>query len=773
MRRLRFHALVYALYLAVAILITWPLLRVFSTEFLGHPFSDTYEYARHIWWFRHALATGQPLYFQPWLGYPDGLNGAWLWAIPLQSFPAWVFALVLPLPAALNLSTLLRLALNGWAMFVLADHLTGRGPALMAGLIFMTFPAFQGQLALGHTGLLALWPVPLMLWALLRLRDSGGWRRIGLAGLLWSAGLWGSFTSLVYLVGPVTLLLLLLEIVQRRWLVVRRMLLAVGLGVGIELLLIGPFFIEQAQSATLLNAGGSVQFSADLLSVFTPSFFHPLFTHLPYTHQVLGIDPFERLGYIGLVALILALVGVWRSRLARPWLLLALVAWVFSLGPLLKLFDRPVVLDLGGERTFVTLPWAALQALPVLNSTRTPARFHFSLALAVALLASYGAAQLKRHRWLLAVLALLVLLEYQSFWPLPTIPGTVPPAVQALAERADVGVVLNLPWNHLLAQKDGMFLQTGHQQPLLAGHIARRTPVDPAKLTLLQKTLDPALLQREQVDIVIWHKQWAEDEAEGPRRVFGSPLYEDVRIAVFEVPDVDTAPIFQAALPADHMLEDQLDLYFFAPEPGWVLLRADLNDTDKLVTLNLDGQFSHVWPSDVAVDLRVPVTTAGYHTLTLHADPPCPAHAVPTLRCPAVAMAELVVGPFTPQPLPDAVQFDRGVTLRVHQVEADDDAVAVDLWWDFAQARSDTDIRFVHVVNAAGELVVQDDRTLGAQLAGGTWLERVELTGIPPGDYRVYAGWYTFPDFTRFAVQSDVPGAADGWVQIAEITVEG
>lgn len=165
---------IYAFYLGVALVITWPLLTVISTRFIGHPFGDAYEYAHHIWWLKYALQTGQPLYVQPLLGYPDGLNSAWLWAVPLQSFPAWLFAFFLPLPAAFNLSALLRLALNGWAMQALAYDLTGgkRGPALLAGLIFMLFPTFQGQLAVAHTGLLALWPVPLYVLALLRLQRA-------------------------------------------------------------------------------------------------------------------------------------------------------------------------------------------------------------------------------------------------------------------------------------------------------------------------------------------------------------------------------------------------------------------------------------------------------------------------------------------------------------------------------------------------------------------------------------------------------------------------
>ena len=198
----RVHLLVYLSYLAAAVILTWPLVTVFSTRLIGHPFGDSYEYIRHIWWFKQALQTGAPLFFHPLLAYPDGLAGAWLWAIPLQSFPAWLFAFVMPLPAAFNLSVLLTLALNGWSVYVLMRGLMtldekanistqNHAAAWLAGLVFMAYPTFQGQLAAGHSGLLALWGVPLYAHALFRLRQSGERRWV----------IWGAIFFLVSLLG--------------------------------------------------------------------------------------------------------------------------------------------------------------------------------------------------------------------------------------------------------------------------------------------------------------------------------------------------------------------------------------------------------------------------------------------------------------------------------------------------------------------------------------------------------------------------------------------
>ena len=777
---MRKFLMVTGLYLAAAVLITWPLGISLGTQFIGHPFGDVYEYMRHSWWIRHALQTGQPLFDQPLLAYPDGLSALWLWANPLQSFPAWLLAFVLPLPAAYNLSVLLWLALNGWAMFVLADDLTGgrSGAAWLAGLIFMLFPAFQGQLAIGHSGLLVLWPVPLFIYAMRRLQTPQSvtrarWRWLALAALLFTVSLWGNLLLLIYLVGPVTALLLLKSVAARDWQGLRWRVLAVVLGGLVALVFIVPFLAEELAKPPRLSEGGDVAYSADLLTLVTPSFYHPLFRHLPYTSQVLGIDPFERMGYIGMVAGVLAMIGVWRRRAARWWLALAALAWVLSLGPLLKVLDTVISIDLGEQVSYITLPWLLFQDIPLINTVRTPARFNFTVALALAVLAAYGAAwlgdRLPRGRGLVFVaLAGWVVFEYQSFWPFPTIPGTVPGPVQAMAARDDIRAVYNLPWSHLLAQKDGMFLQTGHHQPLLAGHVTRRTPVDPAKLTILQETLDPALLDDAGVDVMIVHKTWAE---EATFAVPGEVLYEDGRIAVYEVPPPEAAPQFTTLLPDRTTIRTRADAYLFAPEPGWTVLRGRLQAGGRDVALLLDGQRVHGWQEMDDITLEVPVPAAGYHTVTLALEPPCPQHFADALRCRAVQIDDLAFADFVPGTGADVpVMFARGVELAAFSVDAG--AQAVRLMWRFDELVTENDVRFVHVVDAQGQLVAQDDRTLGARSAGEGWAEQMTFADLPPGAYEVYAGWYTYPDFARFAVLADVPGAADGWVHLGALVIE-
>lgn len=660
------HLLSYSLYLLAAVWITWPLVTVFSTRLVGHPFGDSYEYARHIWWIKTTLQNGGPLFHDALLAYPDGLSNNWLWGNPLQSFPAWLLAFAMPLPAAFNLSLLLTLALNGWAVYVLAAHLTGqRGPAWVSGLVFMAYPTFQGHIAAGHTGLLVLWGIPLYVYGLIRLRESRNRRWLLFTALFFLVSLLGNTLILIYMLLPITALWTLTLLWRREWAALRWTIAAVVGGGLIASPFLIPVALDIVSAPARLQESGDIAFSADLLALVSPSFQHPVFGQLTYTHQVLGIDPFEKMAYLGIAVTLLILIAV-RQQAARWWLLLGGLCWIASLGSVLKVLDAPLLVTAGGYETYITLPGLFFRFIPLLSSTRTPARFNFTLALSAAVLAGYGLValwpQLTRRRLGYAVCALVsvfILWEYQAFWSpqgipdTPTIPGIVPDAITALADRNDIRAVLDIPWEHLLTDKDALYLQTGHQHPLIAGHITRRTPVNPAELSILQQTLDPALLDAVGADIIILHKDW--DNAAGQteartRQQLGTPFYEDERIAAFEAPPVTDTPQWQLVLPDTTVIRDQVSVYFYTPVPGWVELGAGLRADQRTITLSYDDQVVQSWPINGAADIRGAafVEQAGYHTLTLSAIPACPAPVSSVLICDEIPMTDLAVT-FTPQ----------------------------------------------------------------------------------------------------------------------------
>jgi hypothetical protein len=826
MRPTRFstYATVFGLYLLVAVLVTYPLIANLSTVITGFDYGDGYEMAHHIWWFKHALQTGQNVFFQPLLAYPNGIDAITLWANPLQFFPAWLLAFALPLPAAANLTLLLTMALNGLAMFHLASYLfhqqevksdklkvesetAGQSrlftfnlqlfPTFLAGLAFMLYPTMQGHLAAGHAGLIVQWGVPLYAWALLRLREHGGWRRIALAALCLLLSVWGHTLQLIYVVLPLTGVFVLALLLRREWRALARVVAAGVIGGVLLVLFLLPVFRSTLGTAAYTDEGGGVRYSADLLAIVTPSFRHPLYGRLDYTRQVLGVNLDEGSAYIGIVAGALALIALLRARQARWWGVLALVTWVLSMGSLLKIFDQPVRFTVDGYESYITLPWAALQNLPLFSLARTPGRFNFTLALAVAALVGYGAyillnpthslkaaqakgaGELTPNRIIAVVLAALLIFDYQWFWPLPTVPAAISDAVTALSAEPDDAAVFDIPWENLVTAKYGLYLLTAHNQPLISGHITRRTPASPARLSILEAALDPALLGETGVSIVTVHKP---QDAEGillgrARTMLGEPRYEDERLAVFNVPSTEGSADF-TVLPFPLSVEAQADAYLFAPDEGWALFSARLEADERETVLRLDGLEIHRWWLDSAqeVFLPLPVNAGAFHTLTLALEPPCPRNDNPALSCRTVEVSEVR---FEFQGAArQAAQFGRGVALQgAFAPETGNASETLPVWlsWSFSEAVTDNDIRFVHLLDANGELQAQVDVSLGARAAGTGWAEQVDLplrADLPPGTYSLYTGWYTYPDLLRFPVLTDSPRMADGLFLIGEVRVE-
>jgi hypothetical protein len=503
---------------------------------------------------------------------------------------------------------------------------------------------------------------------------------------------------------------------------------------------------------------------------------------------VLGVNLDEGAGCIGLIAGALALLGIWRRREARPWLWLALVTYVLSLGPLLKWNDQPVQFMTDGNIGTVALPWALFERLPGFELARTPGRFNlttgFAIAVMVAFGAAWGLARVRRraiHVALVVGCAGLILFDYQMFFPLPTTSTSIPQAIYDLREREDVRAVFDVPWDNLLAAKDALYLQTAHQHPLIAGHVTRRTPVDPAKLTLLESTLDPALLNDAGADIILLHKMYV-DEAERARLIaaLGEPSYEDERYALFERPQT-TVPLSFATVSLKN------SVHAFAPEAGWALLDTEITRGEGEITLMMGDQ--RIWtgvcaqeqdgrqkcrpygsgsvetaflPSDdgLTQNLRLPIALpAGYATLRWTTDPSCPLNIPPGLRCDTPALT-MRLNDFVPG-AGRAAAFDGGIRLDASHVVSGGDTVEVWLAWTFDATPTPTDIRFVHLRDNSDQLIGQVDSPPGVPSPGG-WSEIIMLAlpdVLPPGEYRVVVGWYRLPEVTPIPALGSDKGA--------------
>lgn len=784
----RKHLLIIAGYYLIAMIIVGQSPATLLTRFIGADSSDIYEMARGAWWFKYALQHGLPLFQQTLLGYPDGIDGAVLMTVPTQYLPISLLSFVLPLHVAYNVIVLLWMALNGWSMYWLMRYLLNdehEVAALLSGLIYMAFPLFQGHLSDAHAGLIIAWPAPLYVWTLFRLVSAKTqvWRWILAGVFFFYLTTTGHILLSIYVLMPVTGAFGLARLYQRDWMGIVRIFIMGIIASAVLLALLIPAIKGATNETAYTETQGFVRYSSDSLAIVSPSFFHPLFENLDYSRAVLGTNLGEGMGYIGFFVSLLVIIGIAKNRESRWWLMLGFSAWVLSLGSLLKVANEPIRLSLEAYDTYITLPFALLENLPVFNLARTPARFTFTVAIAIAVIAGYGAAWLWHYRWkpnqtwrygLAMLLAILIVFEYQSFWGQPTVTAEIPQAVYDLQERDDIRAVFNVPYQHVLAAKDALFLQTAHEYPLIAGQITRQTPVNPAKLAILQATFDPALLHEAGVDIVIFHQQRATEIAlyysiQAQIHIqLGQPIYEDDRIAIYDVSQPETSVDELLTLPMSGTTDRYSELHFFAPQSGWIDLTGTLQADHRSVDLLLNNHLLHRWAIDSEANIRVPihVPQRGFYAIRLALNPPCPTNYNDTLECRDLIydlQANFIASENT-----DAVLFDEGIVLESANVTVTD-SVDVRLLWHFDAPRTDTDIRFVHIVDESGEVAAQSDVPLGEFVQGDNWAEIVSFAvdNLPVSNYSVRVGWYDFNTLTNYQVEGQ-PAFEIGTFSIAD-----
>ncbi len=665
--RMRGWALPLLIYSLAACFMTWPLITQLSSHIGGAGYGDSLEYTRLGWWAGYALQHGLNPFYQSLMGYPDGFFSAVQWSQPLIYWPIALLGLVVGPIAGFNLWLLLEIILSGLTAYWLCLEVLGKDavlPALIGGLIFMAFPTVQGHLSAGHINPLANYAFPVVVGCLYRLIDNRGSLKTALLG---AAALWilalGNFTFPVFLLLPVILFGGIYVLIFRRQTVLRwQTLRYLAIMAGLAAVLILPFYVpllsdlSASDRPAYLQETGWVRYSTDLLGFVALSPFTPWTQPMvpAYSWSVLGTNSIEGTAYLGIIAIVLAGIAFVRRRAqAGLWLVIGIGCMIFSLGPILKWMDQPVAYTLGEYQSNIVLPWALFQSLPLANATRTPGRFNITTGLALAVLAALGlevviSRFVQRQRLQFAgagILVVAILIEYQLFFPFLNIPAALPAYFSTLADRNDVRAVFDLPWDDPIAQKNALYEQTAHHKALIAGYISRRTPVDPAKLTLLSAAAlgtpfeqgkltseaARAMLSSNGVDVLVYHWQlldkgqvmaWA-------TKTFGAPVYQDDQKAIFEVPRTTQLPQtastafaasgwWQSPTDATAWMTGESDLYIYNAVPvdrHWTLQVSPLFRSRQL-RLSVDGKLERAWKIDTQATLDLWLSLeSGFHTL--------------------------------------------------------------------------------------------------------------------------------------------------------------
>ncbi len=576
----------FLLYGLITIALTYPLPFKMFSGLAGAYARDNYQWCWSLWWSAKAwLELGTSPADLSFFYYPSGGYHPQLLAEAYVQLVGLPFVLLFGPLVAYNLLLLLSFALAGVTTYLLGYWLTGnRVAAFIGGLIFAFFPSKTGHAQAGHFAQIMVYLFPLYALSLLLLRNRPGLKRGVWCGLLLALSLVVSLMHVAYFLIPFTFVFLGYNLaVKPRSVLNPGFGRAFGLALVIALVLtapfLGPFLLDKLAGRLEYLAVGSwwIGFSADLLTFFVPSYYHPLVERVEgfrrFAHQV-APSVSEHLGYLGLVPLLLACWGFRSDRgRARFWAVLGLSAALLSLGPLLMVGGHLVEYTGEGKSSYVVLPYALLKEVPFYEWGRTPNRLNETVAFCLAVLVCLGAkdilSRLKSRAaqvGLACGLTLIIVAEYIALFPFPVFEPQVPSFYREIAAEAGQGAVLDLPLEgggSTGVSNRAMYYQTIHGHKIVNGYIHRWpvgawdlvrffsgqvSPVPAQDIVAYPPDLDRLRILRSIgiKYVVIHHEVYddlygASEFLKSLQKILGQPRYQDEWITAFVLPERQSA----------------------------------------------------------------------------------------------------------------------------------------------------------------------------------------------------------------------------------------
>jgi hypothetical protein len=357
----------------------------FTDSLVGKNLGDP---GAHIWfltWLPHALANGRNPIFTDAIWAPAGMNLGWTTWIPLEALISWPITATLGPVASYNFLSLISLPLAAWSAFVLCRYVSDSWPASLVGGYVFGFSGYMiSYLWIGDLSLIAVFPIPLAVYAVVRAIN----RELGVRALVgWLTILlivqFAIFTELFATATMFGLIAIGLAMVLCAGQIrdqLRVVLLPIVISYLLALLILLPYLYYIFSMPIPKVIWPVALYAADLYFFLLPSpasalgqieFLRRFLTRVPHSVFV---------GYSYLGPVMLAVVAAfawqhWREPRYRFPIVMFLVVAVLSFGPRLTV----------GGRALLPMPGLALYGLPLMRNALA-ARFTMYLGLIAALI---------------------------------------------------------------------------------------------------------------------------------------------------------------------------------------------------------------------------------------------------------------------------------------------------------------------------------------------------------------------------------------------------
>lgn len=494
-------------FVALAIVVTYPLINHLATRMIGQT-GDNIYFVWLVGWFKKALFEMHVNPFNTWfLNYPAGWSPAYTEIAPLQLFIAMPFALLVNPLFGYNISMLSTYVLAGVFMFLWVEHLTGKAEvALVAGTAFAMLPYHQAHFLIGHLNIAGIQWFPLYFWGLFEILKpepaSKKWKFGILAGA--ALGLI-ALTSMYYLYMTllVTALIFLVNVFFVRKTIFQWQYWVPYLWMGIVAIplitfAVWPFLslenqvsmpVRDVSVARLLAASAS---PLDYLLPSTDHFLWGKWVMLHFNRQLWN----ETTLFVGFSTLVIAGVGVFALRKRNKKLIVLIIAgilfaWVLSLG--LDLFwngERllvkiPAFLVELLQRSETTIPLPGLllyKTLPYFDKMRSFARFGIYVMLFLQVLMAFGLStilsNISSKRMRIALILIVLCAVWIEFCPgvySQTSSADGRPVDHWLAKQPGDGAVIQFPFEQN-EEQELVYATLIHGKPFVGGAFSSFPP---------------------------------------------------------------------------------------------------------------------------------------------------------------------------------------------------------------------------------------------------------------------------------------------------------
>jgi len=558
--RIREDLIAAGVYTLFAILATYPLIFYFTNHVPGDNV-DANHLIWSIWFVKTSILQFKDPFHTDYICYPHGGDNLFNAIIPLLGAISAPIQAAFGVIFAYNTLCLLSIAWSGLGMYKLVEYLTeDRKGALACGLAFALIPyrmvRFVGQLNIASTQ----W-MPFYILHLIKGLREGSRRDQVLAGAFLAATAWTEMTQVMFLV-CFTVPIVANHIWGKRKIFRLRdlfddlMVPAVAAFVFTSPL-IYMIVTEYGSYPPMNNSTDLLIHSSDVLSYLTPPSYNPVLGGFTGAiEKEFTSFMAEKVSYVGFGILLLAGSAFIDFKTSRKkmlergfdfradklvWAAAALLFFLLSLGPVLH-FNGLGGYEEGGRITYVygwlPLPYSAIESLPLVSVTRTPARFSIGVAFSLIVLAGYGLTKAARtNPWderLLSVFCALLVLEFSAI-PYPLSDMRYNQGYDQL-KKYPGDVVFEIPDDGVLD-----YYQSVHEKKRVSGNFVRM-PNDLARF-IERRDADVRMMKVDEfarkygVDYLIIQKDKLGNESyvllDHLGTIFGKPAYDDVELAVY------------------------------------------------------------------------------------------------------------------------------------------------------------------------------------------------------------------------------------------------